>query len=189
MRRGRLFSSAQSSSPVRLRRHRPGLHRQRRHQLRSARRRPRHGASCASVGLINRSAHIAAKHIPEHAPITDQAKAVAAPPLQATRRRLGPPSGLERAFPGAYVAGGLKPLHRLAYCSYVVPSDRSAATRGLPCHPHAPTSQATTALFPRRGSPPSAHGLRQAVGSSSPSSCTAVAPPHVTCTEIGRAHV
>jgi hypothetical protein len=51
----RLFSSARSPSPVRLRRHRPGLHRQCRHQFQSARRRPRHGMSCASIGLINRS--------------------------------------------------------------------------------------------------------------------------------------
>jgi hypothetical protein len=55
VRRSRLFSSVWSPSPVYLRRHRPGLHRQRRHQLRSAHPRPRHGVSCASIGLINRS--------------------------------------------------------------------------------------------------------------------------------------
>ena len=43
-RRSRLPSSARSPSPVRLHRHRPGLHRQLRHRLRSARHRCRHGA-------------------------------------------------------------------------------------------------------------------------------------------------
>lgn len=190
---------------------RSGLLHHLRHRLGLLLLRPHHQAASPTlraIGLITRSPAIR-RHTGHatglirrlHAPPQDPVKivieyarlppieqrAAVAPPLRAARRRLGPPSGLERAFSGAYVADGLKPLHRLAHCSYVVPSDRSAATRGLPRRPRAPTSQATTASLPRRGSPPSAHGLRQAVGSSSPRSCTAAAPPHVTCTAFAAA--
>jgi hypothetical protein len=46
---------ARSPSPVRLRRHRQGLHRQRHHVFRSVYRRQGLDAYSAAVGLINRS--------------------------------------------------------------------------------------------------------------------------------------
>jgi hypothetical protein len=58
-------------------------------------------------------------------------RAAAASPLRAAAL---PPlvhaTGLRRAFQGAYVAGGVPPLHRLAPCSYAGPSGRGVAARG-----------------------------------------------------------
>ncbi|KAK1608095.1 hypothetical protein QYE76_031768 [Lolium multiflorum] len=71
-------------------------------------------------------------------------------------------TGLRRAFRGVYVAGGLPPLPRLAPTpAPQVVSSLHAVTFAVP---HASMSEATIAPPLRRGSPPSAHGLRHAAG-------------------------
>ena len=178
------LSSARSPSPVRLRRHRPGLHRQRRHRPRSARRRPRHGATSAFVGLINRPrARLRQAHPGARAYHRSSIGLPLRRPIGPQRRRLwstlpasnAPSWRLRRRWPP--VAAPTRA------CSYAAPRAWRRCTRSPSSSPRARHSQLLPRHLPWRGSPTSAHGLRHAAGfSPSPTSSTAAASPQVACT-------
>ncbi|KAK1670824.1 hypothetical protein QYE76_058983 [Lolium multiflorum] len=121
-------------------------------------RRPRHGAYIAAVGLINRPRARLRQARPRSTRYHRRTAAAASP----GRRRLWSTLLANDALRGAHIAGGVPP-HRLTPAAYAAPRPWRRA-RGRLRRPRASMSEATIAPPLRRGSPPSAHGLRHAAG-------------------------
>jgi hypothetical protein len=149
-----------------------------RHRLRSARR-PRHGAYRAAVGLINRprarlrqarprarAYHRLSIGLPLRRPFGSQRRRLWFPLLSNDA-----PSEARTSLVASRRCTDSRPAATPAPQAVASPHAVTFAV------PRASTSEATTAPPLRRGSPPFAHGLRHAAGSSSPTSCTAAAPP------------
>jgi hypothetical protein len=153
---------ARSPSPVRLRRHRQGLHQPRCHRFRSVCRRQGLGTYSAAVGLINRSSARVCQVRHEHAPTTARASGCrCVAPSGRSIAAFGPrcrlPTCLLRHVRCWWFSccctnsrPAAAPSHRAVASLHTVIVVTSRGHRWLPpCH------------LPRHGLSPSAHGLLQ----------------------------